>query len=135
MMAVAPQNRGDNMGRYSVAGSGLDCKSSGFTSPGSSPGRLTTVVSTVQYRYSGNQSGPGVQYVSPWDNKIAEETTAPQLADWPRGVKSDEIPTLWEETLPPIKVVLTRFETGNAVYTGVVTALVQRPILTDEVEG
>ena len=31
------------MGRYSVAGSGLDCKSSGFTSPGSSPGRLTTV--------------------------------------------------------------------------------------------
>ena len=42
MTAVAPQNRGDNMGRYSVAGSGLDCKSSGFTSPGSSPGRLTS---------------------------------------------------------------------------------------------
>ena len=85
MTAIAPQNRGDNMGRYSVAGSGLDCKSSGLTSPGSSPGRLTTVVSTAQYRYSGNQSGPGNQYVSPWDNKIIEETTAPQLVDWPRG--------------------------------------------------
>lgn len=29
------------MGRYSVAGSGLDCKSSAYSSPGSSPGRPT----------------------------------------------------------------------------------------------
>ena len=40
-------------------------------------------------------------------------------------VKPDEISTLWEETLPPTKVVLTRFETGDAVYIGVVTAGVQ----------
>ena len=39
--------------------------------------------------------------------------------------KPDEISTLWEETLPPNKVVLTRFETGDAVYNGVVTAGVQ----------
>ena len=50
----------------------------------------------------------------------------------PRGVKSDEIPALWEETLPPIKVVLARFETGNAVHIGVVTAGVWRPNSLDE---
>ena len=31
-------------GRYSVAGSGLDCKSSGYASPGSSPGRPTNFI-------------------------------------------------------------------------------------------
>lgn len=48
----------------------------------------------------------------------------------PRGVKSDEIPALWEETLPPIKVVLTRFETGNAAHLRGVTAGVWRPLQT-----
>ena len=45
----------------------------------------------------------------------------------PRGVKSDEMLALWEETSPPIKVVLTEFEIGKAVHTGVVTAGVWRP--------
>ena len=40
-------------------------------------------------------------------------------------LKPDEISTLWEETSPPNKVVLTRFETGDAVHIGVVTAGVQ----------
>ena len=38
-------------------------------------------------------------YVSPWDIKIAEETTGPSsLRIEPSGVKSDVIPALWEET-------------------------------------
>ena len=37
-------------------------------------------------------------YVSPWDIKIAEETTGPSsLRIEPSGVKSDKIPALWEE--------------------------------------
>ena len=43
-------------------------------------------------------------------------------------VKPDEIPALWEETSPPTKVVLTEFEIGKAVYIGVVTAGVWRPL-------
>ena len=127
MTAVAPQNRGDNMGRYSVAGSGLDCKSSGFTSPGSSPGRLTTVVSTAWHRCSGNQSGPGNQYVSPWDNKITEETTAPQLVDWPRGANPTRFLRYGRKRRP------RQGTPGKAEQD--VTAGVWRPFLTNEVKA
>ena len=35
-------------------------------------------------------------------------------------MKSDEILALWEETLPPNKVVLTEFEIGKTRHIGVV---------------
>ena len=162
MTAVAPQNRGDNLGRYAQwrlqrtvnpsrwIHRRFDSYSAHHKSryssvlaerflgveeaAGSSPAISTTVVSTAITSMFRCKSGPGNQYVSPWDIKITEETTSssplgcrlygdirkyksnPDLQVCGlRGElsKSDEMLTRWQETMGNI-CPYQRYPTGEA---------------------